>query len=302
MNNKELYNIANYCVSFIDLLGQRLEYKDEGLVPEFKSAEEKEKFINNKLRNTIGRIITLQHASDSFVKAALENISPQREELQPDVKRLNDEMKEVRLKQQRWSDGLFYFISLMEGNVKCPMVGVYTVLSNAGSLCFVFLAGKLPLRGSIDIAWAAELYEGELYGAAVAKAYELESQVAQYPRIVVGQRVIDYLIDNMNNPASDIYRKYNRNLAKICYDMLAQDSDGYHFVHYLGDVFHKMVTKSLHKELYQNSMKFVLEQCKKWKDEQNTKLSFRYNHLLSYFLAHPPSESQEENTQPSFGH
>jgi len=291
MSNKEPMEIGNYCVSFLDLLGQRLEYKNEGLLPRFESVEEKEQFIK-KLRNTVGQIDGLQRASDGLLKAALEYKSPRREELQPDVKRIYDEIKEVRLKRQRWSDGLVYFVSLMKGDVKCPMGGVYTVLVTTGGLCFLGLAGKIPLRGSIDIAWAAELHEGELYGAAVAKAYELESHVAQYPRIVVGPRVVDYLITNMKDAASDIYSECNRGLAKLCYDMLALDSDGYHFVHYLGDVFHKIATKGLHQELYQDSMKFVLEQCKKWSDERNTKLSLRYSHLLSYFLAYSPSESQ----------
>jgi hypothetical protein len=289
MNDQEPLKIGNYCVSFVDLLGQRLEYEKEGRLPDFKSAEEKEQFIK-KLRDTIGRIDALQGSSNTFLNAALDYKSPRREELQPDLKRTYDEMKKVHLKQQRWSDGLVYFVSLMEGDVKCPMCGVYTVFVATGGLCFLGLASKIPLRGSIDIAWAAELHEGELYGAAVAKAYELESQVAQYPRIVVGPRAVHYLIANINNSSSDIYSKFNRELAKICYGMLAQDCDGYHFVHYLGDVFHQIATKGVHQELYQDSMKFVLEQCKKWRDERNTKLSLRYNQLLSYFLAHSASD------------
>jgi len=298
MNNEERLKLGNYCVSFIDLLGQRLEYQNEGLLPKFDSDEEKANFIN-KLKNTIGRINDLQRASNTFLKAALGYRSPERELLPPDQQRLYDETKEVYFKQQRWSDGLFYFAPLMEGKAKCPIGGVYTMLVSTGSLCFLGLAKKMPLRGSIDIAWATEFHEGELYGAAVAKAYELENYVAQYPRIVVGPRVIDYLTDNMNNSVPDIYGQYNRAVAKTCYDMLSLDSDGYHFVHYLGDVFHKIVTRDLHQQLYQESMNFILEQRKKWGQERNTKLAFRYNHLMSYFLGYPLSKSQAENMKPS---
>lgn len=301
MNNKEPINIGNYCVGFIDLLGQRLEYKNEGRLPKYESEEEKRKF-NDKVLNTIGRIYTLQRTSDGFLKSALEYINPQREKFQPNFKLLYDEIKKVHLKQQRWSDGIVYFVSLMEGDVKCPIGGVYHVLVTAGGLCFLGLAGKLPLRGSIDIAWAAELHEGELYGAAVAKAYELESKIAQYPRIVVGPTVVDYLVSHMKEPASSIYSEYNRRVAQLCYDILAIDSDGYHFIHYLGDDFHKIVTKGLHQKLYQESFDFIQEQCIKWRNERNTKLSLRYSHLLSYFLDHSPSKSQEENAQQSAGH
>jgi hypothetical protein len=297
MNDKEPLDIGNYCVSFIDLLGQRLEYENEGLLPKFKSNEEKERFIG-KFQNTIGRIDALQRSSKRLLDAVLSYKSLGREKLQQELKSIYDEMKEVRLKQQRWSDGLVYFVSLMEGDVKCPMAGVYTLLGATGSLCFTGLAVKIPLRGAIDIAWATELHEGELYGAAVAKAYELESKVAHYPRIVVGPRVVDYLLTNIKNPDSDIYSECNRAFAKLCYDMLARDCDGYHFVHYLGEGFYKTISKELHLELYQNSMTFILEQCRKWGDERNTKLSLRYNHLLSYFLAYPPPESRQENIQP----
>jgi hypothetical protein len=301
MNEREPLNIGNYCVSFIDLLGQRLEYKNEGRLPNFKSAEEKEQFID-KLRSTIGRIENLQLTSNKFLTAALEYKSPLREKLPSRVKTVFDEAREVRLKQQRWSDGLVYFVSLMEGEVKCPMSGVYTLLVTSGSLCFLGLAGKLPLRGSVDIAWAAELHERELYGAAVAKAYELESQVAQYPRIVVGPRVVEYLITNVQSPASDIYTECSRGLAKMSYSMLDVDSDGYHYVNYLGDAFHRAVTGDLHQELYEDSLKFIQQQGKKWRDERNTVLSLRYQHLLSYFLANPTSESKKENDQSNMEH
>ena len=296
MNNKETLNIVNYCVSFIDLLGQKSEYKNEGLLPKCESTEEKEKF-KIKVQNTIGKIDSMQCDADNFVNKVLNYRSPEIEMLPPNQIDTYNKIKEVHLSIQGWSDGLVYFISLEEGDVKCPIQGVYIQLITNCYLCFSRLAKRIPLRGSMDIAWAAELHKGELYGAAVAKAYELESQVAQYPRIVVGQRVIDYIIINMNKPASNIFDKNDRTFAKICLDMLAQDFDGYYVAHYLGSAFRQMVTRNLHKDLYQASLNFIREQCKKWKDERNTKLSSRYSHLLSYFLSHSPSESQEENAK-----
>ena len=291
MNNKEPLKIGNYCVSFIDLLGQRLEYEKEGLLPEFQTTEEQEQF-KRKLEKTVWRIYALQRKSDTFLNGVKDPDSALREQLHKNQQSIYDELTLVNLKQQRWSDGLVYFVSLKAGNVKCPMRGVHTLFLATGLLCFLGLADKTPLRGSIDIAWAAEMHEGELYGAAVAKAYELESYVAQYPRIVVGQRAVDYLSLNMNNPASDVYSHHNQKLARECYDMLSQDSDGYHFVHYLGHVFRKIATKTQHRQLHQNAMKFVLEEGKRWRDERNTKLSLRYSHLLSYFLANPPPDCE----------
>jgi hypothetical protein len=298
MSSEEPLIVGHYCVSFIDLLGLKDEFEDQDLLPRFESAEEKAKFIN-KLRNTLGRIKALQRASDRLLKAALEYRSPFREKLQATDKRTYDQAKEVHLTRQRWSDGLVYFTPLMDGDVKCPINGVYTQLVATGGLCFLGLAVRLPLRGSIDVAWAAEMNAGELYGAAVAKAYELENRVAQYPRIVVGPRVVDYIIRIKKDTASDVYSEYSRRIANLCYDMLALDSDGYHFVHYLSDAFHRIATGEIHQQTYQDSMKFIVEQCERWSRERNTKLAFRYNRLLSYFVAHPPPVSQQRDADAS---
>jgi len=295
MNNKESYNIAHYCVSFIDVLGQRLEYKDERFLPEFKSTEEKEQF-EIKVRNTIGKIDFLQRSTDIFLDKVLNYKSPDVEQLPPNQIDIYNKIKEVHLSRQRWSDGLVCFISLEEGNVKCPIQGVYIQLITACYQCFFGLANKIPLRGSVDIAWGAELHKGELYGAVVAKAYELENYVAQYPRIVVGQSVINYLNDNINKPVSNIYNDVDKTFARISLGLLAQDFDGYYVAHYLGGAFQQMVSQNLHKSLYQEAMNFIQVQCKKWKDERNTKLSSRYNHLLLYFLANPPSEPESGTT------
>ncbi|HEC98816.1 MAG TPA: hypothetical protein ENN18_00305 [Proteobacteria bacterium] len=298
MKNNDSIHIANYCISFIDLLGQRLKYKDEGILPKFESPKDKAKFID-KIKHTVAPIDDLQRSSSQFLESSLDYKSPLRKELPPELHPVYDKMHEVKLRQQRWSDGLVYFVFLLEGNVECPMAGVYKLFVSTGCLCFLGLGKKQPLRGSIDIAWGVELHDGELYGAAVAKAYELESYVAQYPRIVVGQRALDYLITNIKNPASDIYSEFNRQLAQICLSILTLDSDGYHIVHYLGDSFKNFVSKGLHPKLYQEALKYLSEQCEKWHLEKNTKLSLRYNHLYSYFLAHSPDNPLEIDAQPA---
>lgn len=297
MKKNDSMHIANYCISFIDLLGQRSEYKNEGILPKFETPEDKAKFIE-RIKHTIAPIDDLQRSSSQFLESSLGYRSPLRKQLPPELHPVYDQMHEVKLKQQRWSDGLVYFVSLLEGNVKCPMAGVYKLFGSAGCLCLLGLGKKRPLRGSIDIAWGVELHNGELYGAAVAKAYELESYVAQYPRIVVGQRAVDYLIANTRNPAPDFYSEFNRQLAQICLNILSIDSDGYHIIHYLGESFRKYISKGLHPKLYEEALKFVTQQCEEWHSKKDTKLSLRYNHLLSYFLAHSPDDLMEENAQP----
>ena len=199
MENKPDIIAANYCISFVDLLGQRAEYKNEGLLPRFKNSEDRDRFLK-KIKSTIKPIYNLQKEASAFIESSLNYEGPFRKNLPPHLQAVYDQMHEVKLRQQRWSDGLVYFVSLLQGNVKCPIGGIFRLFGTVGSLCFLGLSKKRPLRGSVDISWGVELHPGEIYGAAVANAYELESETAQYPRIVIGERTIEFLDVSKKNP------------------------------------------------------------------------------------------------------
>ncbi len=278
--------ISNYCACFIDLLGQQDALKDEGLIPIMDSVEDEKLFIA-KGKESVGAIERLQKQAEIFVSSSKDNISI-RDELSEDEQSLYDEMSEGKAKQQRWSDGLVLYTSLNEEERKCPMNTVYEIFSIAGSLCFMGLAGKQPLRGAIDIAWGAELHENELYGAVVAKSYVLESKVAQCPRIVIGQLTMEYLsfLIKRKIPEDDKLAIYNKNLASICLSMTAIDQDGHHILNYLGQDFTNYVSYSQSKELYDMALDFISMQHKLHKENKNSKLAMRYMWLKGYYEQH----------------
>ena len=82
--------------------------------------------------------------------------------------------------------------------------------------------------------------------------YELESKVAEYPRIVIGQERINYLTQLTNGhkqlPEQD---KEDIDLCKLmatrCLKMIVQDLDGVPILDYLG------------KEFFQGAMLFLVE-------------------------------------------
>jgi hypothetical protein len=181
------------------------------------------------------------------------------------------------------------FANLGDDQIKCQLNNVHRLFTLAGALCFIGLASRRPLRGAIEIAWGVELHPGELYGAAVARAYELESEVADYPRIVVGQQMLRFLDLQAQNPNPSPYDQFNKALATFCRNMLVQDADGHWILHYLGNVFVDRVSQVNHQELYDKALTFVVEQIKEHQASRNTKLAFRYVQLHRYFAAHPPS-------------
>lgn len=197
-------------------------------------------------------------------------------------------MQLTKITEQRWSDGLVAFVCLGDKEVKCPLNGIFGLFGLCGILCFLGLAGRQPVRGAIDIAWGVELHPGEIFGPVVARAHELESEVAQYPRIVVGAHVIDYLNACLAQPLIDMYSQVNKTMAELCLNMLISDADGFFILHYLGDAFRNSITTTQHQLLYDKALKFVLEQIELHQRSGDSKLAFRYAHLMHYFHAHPP--------------
>lgn len=288
---------GNYCVSFIDLLGQRAALQGQGLLPPFETEDERKK-LHAVLKESIGSIIGLQSQAEGMLKEILNPNpeSPLRAALPPELHDLWDEMKCTRVTTQRWSDGLMSFVSLGDREMKCRMNGVFGLFCLAGTLCLFGLASQRPVRGAIEIAWGIELHPGELYGAAVARAYELESEVAQYPRIIVGSEAVKFLQLHLSNPELDPFSLTDKALAELCLSMLVQDVDGRWLLHYLGNEFQSSVSHTHHSELYTRARKFVCEQLATHQDNHNTKLAFRYSHLLEYFDAHPPITPNPEQT------
>jgi hypothetical protein len=189
-----MLNFYNYVVGFVDLLGQRDEFKGQGRLPVFKSKEEKNAF-EDKVRKTIGAINELQQSADQFLAAAqkFQSSSSYKQSIPEHMHEAYEDSRKLKWQKQNWSDGFMYFSSLYDAEIKVPMNAVFGIISALGSLCLLGLARKCPIRGGIEIAWGLELQPGELYGCAVVKAYELESEIAQYPRIVLGPYIFDYL-------------------------------------------------------------------------------------------------------------
>ena len=156
----------------------------------------------------------------------------------------------------------------------------------AGSLCFMGLAARKPIRGALEVGWAVELNPGEIYGAALARAYELESEVAGYPRIVLGTELIKYLELHANNTASDPFSQNDGALAAVCLSMVSEDFDGVAIINYLGESFRKYISDQSHPQLYKMARQFVAGQLSVHHASGDSKLSDRYSRLSTYFASH----------------
>jgi hypothetical protein len=112
---------------------------------------------------------------------------------------------------------------------KFPPIGqVHAQILHIVHVQTILLADEgILLRGGITVGDVALSY-GQLFGPAVIRGYELESRVAIFPRIVVGQEVLDEV---KRNPALWIHDRDTE--LQAVKDLLRRDCDGEYFVDYL---------------------------------------------------------------------
>jgi len=274
MTDDQLY-ASNYAVAFVDLLGQREEMRQYRILPDDKAK------AMRVIKDSVGKIVGMHDLFKRFYDS-FEATSTFFDNLPSELKAQLPSMNRGELRTQRFSDGLVLYASLAEIPNQSPINSLYGLLSAAGSLVLIHLAGKSPLRVGIEIGWGVELRPGELYGAALAHAYELESQVAQWPRVVVGKDLVDYLEVSSNSEENSINDKYRRAMAQVCLSYLAEDLDGSTIVDFAGPTFLKNASEVQHRETLAKAKHYVDEQLEKWSAQGNASLAGRYQCLRHY--------------------
>ena len=132
--------------------------------------------------------------------------------------------------------------------------------------------------------------------------YSLESKIAQYPRIVIGKELLNYLrnlsekiqqIPDQDQDKEDI--ELCKRIADKCLKMVIKDLDGNQILDYLGDEFRKIFDKFpqddrevSYEEILKKAFDFVKAEYKKRKELGDSKLASRYSQLYNYFKERSP--------------
>ncbi len=275
-NSDDHLIVQNYAAAFIDLLGQRAALEGCGLIP-----DSKEEFIKIA-KQSVGVIQNLHDQFSDFYSAI--NQGPDPSSVKQEHRELYFRMQRTQLKFQRFSDGLFSYISLVSDVNHLPINGIYGLISSCGALCFLGLASGQPIRGGLDIAWGVELNQNELYGCVVARSYQLESEAAKFPRIVLGNEMMNYLHQCASMPGQEIEVQYARAMATTCLDMIHQDiEDGLFCIDYLGEKFRQYIGATVDDKIFYYARTYIREQLERFQAENNKKLFDRYKRLDKYF-------------------
>ncbi len=206
------------------------------------------------------------------------------------------EMMKSNLKHQRFSDCIQAYVCLHTDKYHSNAInGVFGALLACGGMLLLSLATKKAFRAGIEVGLGTELDNGEIYGPVLYKAYELESKVAEYPRIVIGQELINYLKTLANaHEQLPAQTKEDVELCKLmatkCLKMIVRDLDGIPILDYLGTEFLQNINENSEraKELEGVSklaLQFVESEYSKRKQAGDKKLALRYYLLLNYLKA-----------------
>lgn len=274
----ETLKLCDYAVAFIDLLGQKAAMPDRHLP---SNADEAVAIV----KKSVGRIVTTQKLFEDYYKSS-SSAETLYSKLSTSVQNVVPDMAPGQLKWQYFSDGLVVYVPLGSGLVSSPVNSLFSLLFASGMLCLIGLAAGSPIRAGIDVAWAVEYRPNELYGSALAHAYKLESEVAQWPRVVVGEGLINYLQYYATPTGNDISLIFRQKMAALCLDLLASDIDGNQIVDYLGRGYRKIRKGIPDNPIIDKATAYVEDQIRHWGQVGDRRLLDRYEIVRSYFSRH----------------
>jgi CYTH domain-containing protein len=241
-----------YIVALVDLLGQGAALERFAGIP--KTVKDKKTF-SRIAQETFGtverfreRIRLLNHAEPRF-----HGVPDQlRLKLNAAQLRIVERSLEPVIGYQFFTDLAMLKINLGGQKGYRPLASLYGLLRQLGLLILTQFAEGILIRGAVDVGICAELNEADLYGQAVGRAYKLESQVAIYPRIVIGKHVVDYLASFAGLRSSENEKGLIHSYTDLVNSCLRQDMDGVTVLSYLDPFFRRSYFED------EDSLRYVL--------------------------------------------
>jgi hypothetical protein len=275
---------CHYVVAYVDVLSQKDALSRLRDLPE--TAEGNKDFIR-LIQESFGAVRAFRRIFRQFHETSAE-VSDFTLSLPEEARAFVEEMRRSELSIQQISDGMAICVPLAREQ-PIPIIGVYEMLSSCSAALLLSMRAGQVYRGGIDIGIGGEIEPGEIYGSALSRAYHLESQIAQYPRIVIGDRLIDYLMDMLVSTGDDPRAAVARSLAERCLNLLTVDIDGWPILHYMGESHRLQISDALRREIACHVLPevhdFLVREAARLQIGRNTKLAFRYSLLSRYFEA-----------------
>ncbi len=276
----------HYFVAVIDLLSQSRNLSGWCKLP--KNETEQQAF-ETAVVNSYGRVASVRRHFVGFLNAFLEGpeILAEMARTSGEDHRSVRERLEVSIKFKYFSDTLVAYSPIKNQFGHSTVFLVCGFLRTVGGLLLLNLAEGTPLRGGIDVGVAAIFPEDEFYGPVLASAHHLESRVAKYPRIVIGDELLSYLEAHAHSGGDSALAEFNQKYLGLAGSFICVDEfDGKWIVDYLGDAFLKVSKDHLEfSKVCAQAFHYAQQQLANFKSANDVKLAPRYQALVDYFSA-----------------
>jgi hypothetical protein len=296
--------VGLYAVAFLDLLGQRKAMKK--ISATFEEAFRKSPgLIDMNDGGTFEPAVIELRERVSKTALAIERFFASYEHLRacskseyekflatikPEMRASIDAATRPTIHFSRLSDGLVLFMRIRSDAGRPAMGALLSLVNECASLFLDQIAEGNPVRGGIDVGVGADVTrltgDIEIYGPAFLSAYELESETAKYPRIAVGQGLLDLLKEVTEDQTSGLVGQIEKKAGRLIAERLYRSPDDSVM---MIDVLGKSFTKNplgMDRETVAQARSFVAGQVKQWAadpSEEGRELHGRYLKLTDYF-------------------
>ncbi len=276
-----------HVVCLIDVLGQKKKLARWAELPE--DSQTSPEFIED-IRDTVGTVLAFREGFIRFFDQSGQCTMPDR------VAALGKEQmvqyhraKEYSVNVERFADTFVFSSQILNSHGDTSIMPAYHILNACCMAMLWSLEGKTPIRGAITIGAGAVLEDNSFYGHALAEAHHLESEVADYPRIILSPNFQSFLAEGHKYSSDPVVSSTMKEFGQICRSLVCQDEDGCFCVDFLGKGVRSILTpESSWATAATNAYHFVRSEAIRFRDERNTKLARRYSALQRYIESRLP--------------
>ncbi len=286
----------NYVVACIDVLGQEERLRGFPKLIRDTSSDKADK-LTMAIKETYGRVNAVRKLIAGFLKEEDEPPSDHSSH-QSFTERQKDEFRKIRYARiavKHFSDMTVFYAPLRSEKGAMTLIPIQRMLwASAMSMLYSFASG-IAVRGGIEIGAALDLPDFEIYGSAYYGAYNLESKIAKYPRIVLGDELMNYVDLWRRSEDDSPQSKLNKTVSSMCLNMVCEDADGRPILDFLSPDISAMFGHSQDEKTgaallqkRQKGLEFLrkeLDRLKSSRDPRDSELAFRYAHLVDYYVA-----------------
>jgi hypothetical protein len=269
------FHYGFYCVAFLDILGQRRKLRALPRLP--KDDEETRKL----LKETAGYVLRLRNE----LNTCFELFKKPTQLLDGLPQEARDRIANARqsVKYRGFSDSIIMEISIAGDQEQlAPMTGVYGCMGACCILHGVALMSKRPIRGGIDVGPGLDISENEVYGPVLEHAHQLESELADYPRILVGEGLLTYLNTVERHIPTTPLGRVAKSLAARSKQLITYDTDGLPMLDFLGETMARSPNLEDRSKLFGLITEYIEEQKQVANSQKDQKHLSRYDRLGAY--------------------